>query len=162
MTLLAPGTPMFFMGEEVGAAQDYRYGDFLWHREDLHGLRAGSGAELFRFYRDIIRLRRELGALRSGNIDVVHVHNDNRVIAFRRWMANEQVLVLASLNNRPFDRGYVVWNGRIPAGEWREIFNSDSTMYGGNGLHNPNPIQAGGDGFNAVIPANGFAVFERV
>jgi len=162
MTLLAPGTPMFFMGEEVGAAQDYRYGDFLWHREDLEGLRRTSGANLFRFYRDIIRLRRELGALRSGNIDIVHVHNANRVIAFRRWMANEQVLVLASLNNRPFDNGYAIGNDRIPAGEWREIFNSDSTMYGGNGLHNPNPIRSDGGAFNALIPANGLAGFERV
>ena len=34
MTLLGPGIPMFFMGEEVGASRPYRYADFLIARED--------------------------------------------------------------------------------------------------------------------------------
>ena len=39
VTLLGPGTPMFFMGEEVGCWQPYRYNDFLNHRDDLPGMR---------------------------------------------------------------------------------------------------------------------------
>src|SRR5690606_17546052 len=35
IALFSAGTPMFFMGEEVGAVEPYRYDDFLRHREDL-------------------------------------------------------------------------------------------------------------------------------
>ena len=42
MTLLGPGIPMFFMGEEVGASRPYRYADFINAREDL--LRPAPGA----------------------------------------------------------------------------------------------------------------------
>ena len=41
VTLLGPAPPMFFMGEEVGAWQPYRYNDFINFREDFPGLRAG-------------------------------------------------------------------------------------------------------------------------
>ena len=37
---------VFFMGEEVGDWQPYRYNDFIDFREDYPGLRAGAGASL--------------------------------------------------------------------------------------------------------------------
>ena len=49
VTLLGPGVPMFFMGEEVGASEPYRYNDFLDNREDFPALRRGTGGRLFRF-----------------------------------------------------------------------------------------------------------------
>ena len=85
MTLLGPGTPMFFMGEEVGASRPYRYADFINAREDYHALRQGAGANLFRFYQDLIRLRLAHPALRSTNIDIIYTHDANRMLAFRRW-----------------------------------------------------------------------------
>ncbi|MFL6047190.1 MAG: hypothetical protein ACJ72M_19045 [Propionibacteriaceae bacterium] len=53
-------------------------------REDLAGERAGAGARMFRFYQDLIRMRRVNRALRSRQIDIVHASNSNRVIAFTR------------------------------------------------------------------------------
>src|ERR1700733_5580040 len=35
MALLSAATPMFFMGEEIGAAKFYRYDTFLQNREDI-------------------------------------------------------------------------------------------------------------------------------
>jgi hypothetical protein len=46
MSLLSPATPMFLMGEEVGAQQPYTYDRFAEHKEDLEGLRAGDGDAL--------------------------------------------------------------------------------------------------------------------
>ena len=86
MTLLGPGMPMFFMGEEVGASRPYRYDDFVNAREDYYALRQGAGANLFRFYQDLIRLRLAHPALRSSQIDIVYTHDANRVLAFRRWL----------------------------------------------------------------------------
>ena len=68
VTLLAPATPMFFMGEEVGASLPYRFADFLGAREDYAALRAGAGANLFRFYADLIRLRLTHPALRVARL----------------------------------------------------------------------------------------------
>jgi 1,4-alpha-glucan branching enzyme len=98
LTLLSAGSPMFFMGEEVGAKEPYRYEDWLNHREDFAGLRATSGAKLFSFYRDIIRLCRRYAALKSPHVEVLHVHDANRVLAFRRWLGDAEFIVFVSLN----------------------------------------------------------------
>ncbi len=161
ITLLGPGTPMFFMGEEVGAAKPYRYNDFLRFREDLAGERAGEGRRLFAFYQAVIRLRREHDALRSHSIDIVHVHDSNRIIAFRRWSGNEQMLVIAGLNNGRFWAGYELRNERIPDGDWQEVFNSDSPEFGGSGLTNPGLVRAQGGALTVRLPGNFVAVFLR-
>jgi hypothetical protein len=43
------------------------------------------------------------------------------------------VLVVASLNNQPFQNGYRIQTdpNRLPAGQWRETFNSDASIYDG-------------------------------
>jgi 1,4-alpha-glucan branching enzyme len=163
LTFLSAGIPMFFMGECVGAANPYRHDNWLAHREDLWGLRRGSGANLFRFYNAILSLRRRFPALREANLEVLHTHDDNRVIAFKRWGTNSEALMLASLNNAPFASGYTIAHDHLPDAQWREVFNSDATEYGGHGIGNCSatiPSQWGR--FSAVIPANGFVVFERL
>ena len=110
MTLLGAGIPMFFMGEEVGASRPYRYADFINAREDYHALRQGAGANLFRFYQDLIRLRLAHPALRSTNLDIIHTHDANRMLAFRRWEGSAELLVVASLNNSAFTDGYGMQN----------------------------------------------------
>jgi 1,4-alpha-glucan branching enzyme len=162
MTLAAaPATPMFFMGEEVGASLPYRFADFLTAREDYAALRAGAGANLFRFYADIIRLRLAHPALRSRNCDILHAHDDNRVIAVRRWENGEEMIVVGSLNNWAFRGGYRIQNSRIPDGQWREVFNSDAAQYGGGGLLNGGQITSGGGGVSVDIPANSVLVLQR-
>ena len=56
---------MFFMGEEIVAQKSYRYDNISQSKEDLQGERAGAGARMFRFYQDLIRLRRANPAVRS-------------------------------------------------------------------------------------------------
>lgn len=163
MTMLSAGTPMFLMGEEIGAQRQYRYGDFINNREDLLGERQTNGQRLFRFYQDIIRLRLNNSGLRSHNIDIIHVHNANRVIAFRRWDDSQEFLIVASLNNNPFGAGYAIENSRLGNGMWREIFNSDAEQYGGNNVGNLGAnIPSTNGQIHVVIPANGFVVFQRV
>jgi 1,4-alpha-glucan branching enzyme len=162
LTLLGPGTPMFFMGEEVGASEPYRYDDFIDHREDFFGLRDGIGASLFRFYQDLIRLRRERAALRSHALEILHVHDANRVIAFRRAEAGQDLLVMASLANHDFGAGYRIQHPALADGRWRELLNSDAAAYGGRGLLNSRDLDAAHGSFTAVLPANAIAVFERV
>ncbi|MEW5931535.1 MAG: alpha-amylase family glycosyl hydrolase [Gemmatimonadota bacterium] len=165
LALLSAGTPMFFMGEEVVAQKDYRYDNVLEAREDLWGERAGEGARMFRFYRELIALRRAHPGIRSHEIDVVHAWDLNRVIAFTRREAGSELLVAASLNNHPFADGYVVQTdpARLPAGSWREVFNSDSSAYGGSDVGNFGAAIPAWDGrIELRLPANGFVVLHRV
>jgi 1,4-alpha-glucan branching enzyme len=161
LTLLGPGVPMFFMGEEVGASRPYRYDDFVNAREDFYALRRGAGANLFRFYQDLIRLRLTHPALRSFNLDVVYTQNDNRLLAFRRWDSTAELLVVASLNNASFSNGYTISNPRIVDGQWREIFNSDAVQYGGSGLLNQDTLSSSNGDITARLPANSVLVLQR-
>jgi 1,4-alpha-glucan branching enzyme len=163
MALLSPGTPMFFMGEEIGFQKEYRYNDFVHHKEDFIDNRNNGGARLFNFYQDLITLRHRRAELRSHNIDILVVDDNARVLIFRRWQGDDaQLLVLASLNNSPFSSGYD-FNSRVPEGQWCEVFNSDAAVYGGNNHGNLGGTKSSSGGnFSAVIPANGFVVFRRI
>ncbi|HWA73934.1 MAG TPA: alpha-amylase family glycosyl hydrolase [Polyangiaceae bacterium] len=162
LNLLSAGVPMFFMGEEIGAARFYTNDDWYDNREDLWGDKAGRGSNLFQFYKDLIALRRRMSALRSAHLKVVHVHDDNRVIAFKRWGDHSEALVIATLSNTPYPAGYTLWHDHIPGGSWREVFSSDSASYGGLNYGNGGATLTNPSGsFTAVLPPNGFVVFER-
>jgi 1,4-alpha-glucan branching enzyme len=162
MTLLSAGTPMFFMGEEIGAAKPYTYDRFMQNREDLIGAATGTGACLFRYYKDLIRLSVRNEAIRSRMIEIAFTDNDNRVIAFHRWNDRDEFLVVGNLGNAPFASGYWIHGDRIGNDNWTEIFNSDSEAYGGWNIGNAGATLHGGDGaLNVVLPAAGLVVFRR-
>jgi 1,4-alpha-glucan branching enzyme len=166
MTLLSPGVPMFFMGEEVGATLQYRYEDFDTDdfrrcREDFPAMQQGSGANLFRYYAELIRLRLARPALRSRNVEILFTSDPGRVIAFRRWDGSDELLVIGSLSNQTFGDGYSIRNSRIADGGWCEIFNSDASAYGGWGIINPDTLASTGGVFTPRLPANSVLVFQR-
>jgi 1,4-alpha-glucan branching enzyme len=164
LSLLSAGTPMFFMGEEVGAQKRYTFNNFLPNREDILGERSGNGKALFRFYQDVVGLSGRLGSIRSHNIDILHQSNSNRVIAFKRWNGAEQVIIAACFNNVPFAQGYMIQKDvlAIPDGGWKEIFNSDAAIYGGQNVGNSGAIIASSQSrLDVVIPANGFVVLVK-
>jgi 1,4-alpha-glucan branching enzyme len=91
------------------------------------------------------------------------VHNDNRIVAFRRWDETQEFLIVASLNNYSFSEGYAIQNSRLKDGSWRETFNSDTDYYGGYNVGNSGadiPVTNGN--INLIIPANGFIVFQKI
>jgi 1,4-alpha-glucan branching enzyme len=160
LAILSPGTPMFLMGEEVGAANPYRYDDFLENREDLAGLRLGLGQRMFRWYQDLVRFRLARPAVRSRRLATVHRHEANRVIAFLRGDA--ELLVVASFANRPYAAGYRIENAAIPDGDWHEVLNSDALAYGGAGVGNAGgPRRSSAGRLEVVVPAAGVVVLER-
>jgi len=155
---------MFFMGEEIGAQKRYTFNNFLSNREDILGERVGNGKALFRLYQDLIGLRRRLSSIRSHNIDILHQSNASRVIAFKRWEGNEEIIVVASFNNTAFTNGYVIEKDllAIPNVGWKEIFNSGARIYGGQNIGNGGATIPSNQGrLNVVIPANGFVVLVK-
>ena len=163
MSLLAAGTPMFFMGEEVGFEKKYKYDTFLDNKEDFAALRAGPGAKLFYFYQDLIRLRRSSSALRSRELDVLYTHSSNRVLAFRRKSGSEELLIFASLNDTPYGSGYVFNGLEVADASWKEVFNSDASVYGGANFGNQSGTLNSRNGtLSAIVPGPGFVVFLRL
>jgi 1,4-alpha-glucan branching enzyme len=164
LSILSAATPMFFMGEEIVAQKLCKFDNIATSKEDLLGERAGAGATMFRFYQDLIRIRRANPAVRSRHLDVIHAHGPTRVIAFTRRLGSNELLVVASLNNHPFVDGYVIQTepDRLPAGAWQETFNSDATLYGGNNVGNyGTAIPSSGGRIELRIPANGLLVLQR-
>lgn len=161
ITALSAGVPMFLFGEEVGFRQRFKYNAVIANKEDIHGMRRSSGQNLYRFYQDINGLRLGRSGLRSRQLQLVHVHNDNRLLAFLRWDDDQRFLVVASLADHPYDDGYNLSHPAIGDSEWQEVFNSDSSHYGGDNIGNLGGMLAarGGD-IRVVVPHAGFVVLQ--
>lgn len=164
ITLLSAGTPMFLFGEEVGAMKKFIYGRVLENREDLIALRHSYGGPLFRFYQELIAFRLGRDAIRSQNIEIAYCHDANRVLCFRRSNSGESYLVLANLSNHPYKApGYDLFSDHFGDETWREVFNSDAGVYGGNNIGNSGAeIRCGAGRLSCILPANGLIVLERV
>ncbi len=165
LSILSAGAPMFFMGEEIVAQKSVRYDNIDKSKEDLHGERAGAGAKMFRYYQDLIRLRRSNPAAQSHHLDVIHVLGSSRVIAFTRRQGRNQLLIIVSLSNTSYGNGYILQTdpSRLPDGGWQETFNSDAKIYGGHNVGNfGTVIPASGGRIQLRLPANGMLVFQRV
>jgi 1,4-alpha-glucan branching enzyme len=95
----------------------------------------------------------------------VHALGVNRVIAFTRSAGTDRLLVIASLRNEPFLDGYVIQTdlSRLPDGSWREVFNSDASLYGGHDIGNfGTDVPAIGGRIQVRISANGFLIFQKI
>ncbi|MDQ0355199.1 1,4-alpha-glucan branching enzyme [Rhodoplanes tepidamans] len=170
LLLTGPGVPMLFMGQEF--LEDKMWSDSP-DRSDLRiwweGLATDRAmSDHLRFTRELIALRRRLAALRRGAMNVFHVHNGNRVIAFHRWIEGfgDDLVVVASFAETTHS-GYRL--GFPRGGLWREVFNSDvydnwvNPIVAGNG----SGVVAGGPPMHGlpasaeiVIPANGLVCFQ--
>ena len=102
-------------------------------------------------------------AVRVQGMDVVHVNDDARVVAFRRSAGSDELLIVASLNNQVFE-SYAVQTdaARLADGAWSELFNSDAAIYGGNNIGNFGATLYAANGrIEMRIPANGLLIFEQ-
>jgi 1,4-alpha-glucan branching enzyme len=136
------------------------------------GLNTGSDKTMvdhLRFTQDLIRLRWNQPALRGENVNAFHVHDQNRVMAFHRWLdgTGDDVIVVATLSETTW---YDYAIGFPYPGPWSEVFNSDvydnwvNPMVAGNGggiSASGGPLHGFQASANVVIPANGLVVFAR-
>jgi 1,4-alpha-glucan branching enzyme len=160
--LTAPGTPMLFMGQEF--LEDKLWSDnpnraelLLWwdglegadrHMEDHH-----------RCNRDLILQRRRHPALRSDTVTVYPPDNDNRVLAFHRWLPDigRDIVVVASFSESTFANHCYALGFPLP-GPWHEVLNTD--LYD----NFPNPwVQGNSGGVDADgPPMHGFPTSARL
>lgn len=127
MVFTAPGIPMLFQGQEFLQGEWFR--DTLpldWDQDtEFRGI--------VRLYRDLIQLRLNRAGFTRGlcgqSIQVQHLNDDRKVIAFHRWDKggpNDDVMIVANFRHEP-QTDYVI--GFPSAGIWKLRFNSDWQGY---------------------------------
>lgn len=127
LVFTAPGIPMMFQGQEM-LADGYFSDDqpLQWEHAEQH-------RGLVSLYRDLIRLRRNLSGTTRGllgqHIDVSHVNNEDKLLAFIRrdqGGPGDTTVVLCNFANRAHE-AYTI--GLPSGGHWRVRFNSDWEGY---------------------------------
>ena len=171
LLLTSPGIPLIFMGQEF--LEDKQWSDTPNSAYEIwwQGLDSGDKtmSDFLRFTRELIALRKAQSSLRGEGCAVTHVHNENRVLVFQRWVEGigSDVMVAASLNETNW---YNYQIGFPRGGAWREVFNSDvydnwvnpTTAGNGGGIAVGGPPMHGLSSSAAItIPANGFVVFAQ-
>ena len=127
LVLTAPGIPMLFQGQELVEGSWFSdEGGVDWGLRHRH-------AGLLQLHRDLISLRRNVvdvsRGLRGPNIVVHHLNEQDRVLAYHRWLEGgprDDVIVLANFSATPLPDYRV---GVPRAGRWRVRFNSDWDGY---------------------------------
>lgn len=127
LLLTTPGIPMIFQGQEI--LEWIPFGDknrIDWDKYDRF-------RGIFTLYRDLIRLRRNwfnnTRGLRGQHVNVFHVNNRDKVIAYHRWKEGgpgDDVVIVLNFGNR----GYTDYRIGLPRyGQWHVRFNSDWSGY---------------------------------
>ncbi|CAF1273902.1 unnamed protein product [Adineta steineri] len=133
IVLTSPGVPMLFQGQEFlegGTWTDNKEtnADAMldWNKVQKYG-------GILQMYRDLIKFRRNkennTKGLTGQHIQVFHINENNKIIAYRRWMEGGQgddVVVVANFSNQSFD-SYTI--GFPNSGAWELRFDSDKKDY---------------------------------
>ena len=153
LVFTSPGIPMLFQGQE--------FLEDAWFRDEdpLDWSRTRKYAGIVNLYRDLIRLRRNwhdtTRGLRGQHVNVFHVNDRDKLIAFHRWDRGgprDDVVVIANFANRAYP-DYTL--GFPRAGGWRVRFNSDWRGYSADfGDHSSLDAVAGGPPKDG-LPASG-------
>ncbi|MGB3189295.1 MAG: alpha-amylase family glycosyl hydrolase [Limnoraphis sp.] len=162
LVFTAPGIPMIFQGQEF-----LEWGG--WRAEiPLDWRQRETFSGIWDLYQSLIRLRRNwfnnTRGLRGQHINVHHVNNNDKLIAFHRWEnggAGDDVIVVANFA----DRNYNSYSIGFPfGGTWYVRFNSDwsgySSDFGNQNGYDTNAEFNGKDGmaFNANIGIGAYSV----
>ncbi len=138
-----PGKKLLFMGGEFGQRREWAHEESL----EWHVLQYAEHEGLRRWVADLNRLYRAEPALHQIDFEqpgfewVDCNDSEQSVLSFLRRPRDGSALVLVVCNFTPVPRmNYVV--GVPGGGYWREIANSDATLYGGSGMGNLGGIEA--------------------
>lgn len=131
-----PGKKLLFMGCEFGQQAEWKAEASL----DWHLLEHPPHAGVQRLVRDLNAAQRHFPALHQLDFEergfewITHEDRDNSVFSFIRKADNgDDVLVLCNFTPVP-RHGYRI--GVAQPGRYREIINTDATIYGGSGVGN--------------------------
>jgi maltooligosyltrehalose trehalohydrolase len=103
---------------------------------DLSG--QGTHGVLYGFYTELIRLRKEIPALRNPireNTEISGFEAD-KALYLRRWIGGNEFFVLYN-----FGDGILNASLTLPKGKWEKVMESSAEKWGGKGEHTPENIE---------------------
>lgn len=162
LVFTSPGIPMMFQGQEF--LEDGYFQD----TDPIDWSKATTNAGIVDMYTDLIGLRRNVGGktagLRGNGVNVHHVNNTDKLVAFHRWDsggAGDDVIVVANFSST----GYSSYNIGFPSsGTWKVRFNSDwngyDTGFGNWSSNNTTAVSGAKDGmsYNANVGIGPYTV----
>jgi 1,4-alpha-glucan branching enzyme len=165
-----PGAKLLFMGSEFGQGEEWNYQNALqWHVVDYPNHKGIS--ETVRALNQLYKTEPALyeKAFSPDGFEWVDGGNVNdSVVVFVRKGHDAKNDLLIVLNMTPVSR-HDFRVGVPAAGNWKEVFNSDTQAYWGSGITNPSSLKSetiswhGRDNsINIILPPLAAAVFKRV
>jgi 1,4-alpha-glucan branching enzyme len=135
LVFTAPGIPMIFQGQE------FLESGYFSDTQPLDWTKQQTFSGIFTMYRDMIRLRRDwfsnTAGLQGQSLNVFHVNDAAKVIAFHRWDrggAGDDVVVIINMANQSYDSFTI---GFPRDGLWKVRFNSDWNGYSAHFSNHP-------------------------
>lgn len=127
LVFTSPGVPMIFQGQEF--LEDGYFAD----TDPLDFSKATTNSGIVDLYTDLITLRKngtgKTAGLRGNGVNVHHVNNTNKLVAFHRWDNGgngDDVVIVANFSGS----SYSSYNIGFPSsGTWKVRFNSDWSGY---------------------------------
>jgi 1,4-alpha-glucan branching enzyme len=164
--LTSPGIPMIFQGQEM--LETRAFGFKTPTNVDFSRAEDTKFKGIVQMYRDLIALRRNLtrttGGLTGQNLNVFHLDNGNKTLAYHRWEnggAGDDVVVVANFSNVPLKDLNV---GFPRGGRWHVRFNSGANVYDPMFKHGDsfdttaNPGATDGLNFNANVGVGAYSL----
>ena len=164
--LTSPGIPMIFQGQEMLETRAFGFNT----PTEMDSTRADDPKVkgIVQIYRDLIVLRRNLAGKTKGltgqNLNVFHLDNGNKTLAYHRWEnggPGDDVLVVANFSNVPMQNLNI---GFPRQGQWHVLFNSGAGVYdpsftNGDSLDTTaNPGAKDGLNFNGNVGIGAYSV----
>jgi 1,4-alpha-glucan branching enzyme len=147
--LSSPGIPMIFQGQEMLETRDFGFRTRT--PVDFNRAENPKFKGIVQMYHDLIALRRNLagktGGLTGQNLNVFHLDDGNKTLAYHRWEnggGGDDVVVVANFSNVPLSALNI---GFPRGGQWHVRFNSGAKVY--------DPGFDNGDSFDTVANPGG-------
>jgi 1,4-alpha-glucan branching enzyme len=129
IAMTSPGIPMIFQGQEFVDDTPFPFG----RAQGIDWSKQATFAGIVQMYADLVHLRRNANdvtrGLTANNVNVFHVDNGAKVVAYHRWDqggAGDDVVVVANFSNVPYPSYRI---GFPRGGTWHVRFNGDWNGY---------------------------------
>jgi maltooligosyltrehalose trehalohydrolase len=151
------------LSDLVGTAGDIadpqEEGTFFSSKIDITLRTGGLHAVLFRFYKELIKLRKEIRALSHLMKERMKVDDfeTKKALIVRRWFAADEVFLAYHFGDQKTE---VVVS--IPRGKWLKILDSSSEKWGGAGGLTEDILETGSGETTLALPADSFLLYRLV
>ena len=162
LDMFSPGIPIFFMGSEFLEDTDFEADS----ANRIDWSKAATYSDYLLAFKDMIRIRKENPGFRANaGVEINRVDESKDILTMHRWdLSGNNLMVVASLAN---ENQYNYRIGLPAAGNWHEIYNTQASVYGGNGVGNSGMIVSSSgsyDGYSyyadITIPKMSVSVFR--